>query len=192
MYRSGEEYNTIERKVADIYCDYEFRGFPVDEKEVCSRMGVRLQKIPLEIRRTNKFVSNRLCGGFFVKSTAKTPPTIFYEVWFTTTRQEQRFAIFHELKHFVFEDKNDDKDDLAEHFSRCFMCPPSYFLLKGITAPEELADFCDMTFSAAKNASQQIKNRLDKYGTKLYSYEVDLIRLLEPALLSRMEGFMEE
>jgi hypothetical protein len=72
------------------------------------------------------------------------------------------------------------------------MCPPSYFLLKGITAPEELADFCDMTFSAAKNASQQIKNRLDKYGTKLYSYEVDLIRLLEPALLSRMEGFMEE
>ena len=42
----------------------------------------------------------------------------------------QRFTIFHKIKHYVFEDKDDAKDDTADYFAKLFMCPIPYLILK--------------------------------------------------------------
>jgi len=42
MYRSGEIYDEIAKNVIQIYLDYGLKTFPVDEKEVCRKMGVAL------------------------------------------------------------------------------------------------------------------------------------------------------
>ena len=57
--------------------------------------------------------------GFFVKATKSTPPTIYYN---DTIESEGaiRFTIFHELKHYVFEDDDDEDDDLADFFCKIF------------------------------------------------------------------------
>lgn len=47
-------------------------------------------------------------------------PTIYYNDSFES-EGSQRFTIFHELKHYVFEDKDDEDDDLADFFARYFM-----------------------------------------------------------------------
>lgn len=84
--------------------------------------------------------------GFFVKATKSTPPTIYYN---DTIESEGaiRFTIFHELKHYVFEDDDDEDDDdedddLADFFARYFMCPIPYLLLKKIDSQNEIVSFC--------------------------------------------------
>ena len=42
MYRSSEKYKEICKVIIDIYIDYDLKGLPVDEKEVCRKMGVAL------------------------------------------------------------------------------------------------------------------------------------------------------
>ena len=42
MYRAGKEYNEIDKVICQIYLDYDLRFFPIDEKEVCRKLGVSL------------------------------------------------------------------------------------------------------------------------------------------------------
>ena len=42
MYRSGYVYDEIDKVIIDIYLDYNFTSFPLDEREVCSKLGVDL------------------------------------------------------------------------------------------------------------------------------------------------------
>ena len=63
------------------------------------------------------------------------------------------------------------------------MCPIPYLLLKKIDSQNEIVSFCGASPLAARNASTNIVNRRNKYGYKLFDYEVRLIEHLEPLLI---------
>ena len=42
MYWSGTDYDRMAQLVIDIYVDYNIRSFPVDEKEICRKLGLKL------------------------------------------------------------------------------------------------------------------------------------------------------
>ena len=182
MYRNGNIYDEMCMVAIDIYIDYDIRKFPVDEKELCRKMGIALipysefedDEILLLIKRTEH--------GFFVRESIETPPTIYYND-ISKTDGEKRFTIFHEIKHYVCEDENDEDDDLADYFARYMMCPIPYLLLKNIVTKNEIASFCGTSLSAAGNASRNIINRRNRYGYEIFDYEFDLIEHLEPVLI---------
>lgn len=39
MYRNGSDYDRTAQLVIDIYIDYNITSFPVDEKELCRKLG---------------------------------------------------------------------------------------------------------------------------------------------------------
>jgi len=43
MYRDGIIYDEIDKVIIDIYMDYDIKTFPIDEIEVCKKMGVVLK-----------------------------------------------------------------------------------------------------------------------------------------------------
>ena len=182
MYRSDAIYDEIKNVIIDIYIDYGIKTFPIDEKEVCKKMGVAL--IPYSEYEGDEFklLQKKSKLGFFVKATKLTPPTIYYN---DTIESEGaiRFTIIHELKHYVFEDDDEEDDDLADFFARYFMCPIPYLLLKKIDSQNEIVSFCGASLSAARNASTNIVNRRNKYGYKLFDFEVRLIEHLDPLLI---------
>ena len=117
-----------------------------------------------------------------MKGAKKFPPTIYFNDRIAS-RGSIRFTVFHEIKHYVFEDTDDEKDDLADYFARQFMCPTPYLLLKGISSPNEIVSLCGMSMEAACNAYSRIVNRRKKLANKLFEYEIPLIKHLEPVLL---------
>ena len=42
MYRSGNVYQELDALAIDIYVDYGINSFPLDEKELCRKMGILL------------------------------------------------------------------------------------------------------------------------------------------------------
>ena len=182
MYRSDETYDSIKKVIIDIYVDYNIKGFPIDEKEVCRKMGIALIPYSEYIGKDLEVLLKKSELGFFVRGTGQMPPTI----WYNDSLKSDgaiRFTIFHELKHYVFEDDDDTDDDLADFFARYFMCPIPYLLLKKIDTQNEIVSYCGVSIQAAENASTNIQNRRKKYEYKLFDYEVRLIEQLEPLLL---------
>ncbi len=183
MYRTGEEYDKVDKVINDIYFDYDIKEFPIDETEICQKLGVCLMPYSLYDRDDFSFLIRKRSGvGFFVKESIETPPTIYYN---DCLQQENasRFTVFHEIKHYVYNDDDDSDDDLADYFARQFMCPTPYFLLLGADSAEELIDKCGLSFTAACNALSKISNRREKYGDALFDYEVPLIEHLDSVLL---------
>lgn len=186
MYRSSDEYEEIKKLVVDIYVDYNIREFPICEKGICRKLKVALLPYSLLIEKdfdAGKLLIKKSQYGFFTKGTAEMPPTIYYND-INATKEQQRFNIFHEIKHYVCEDENDDKDDLADFFSRYFMCPVPYLMLRKIDTVNEIASVCGVTIPVASNVASNIINRRAKYGNKLIEdYEIRLVNQLEPVLL---------
>lgn len=182
MYRRGKTYDEIAEVVIDIYIDYGIKSFPVDPKDVCRKLGVSLVAYSEYDDEQRLLLEKKSKDGFFVRGACNLPPTIFYN-----DRQESegriRFTIFHELKHYVCEDDNDDKDDLADYFSKYFMCPIPFLLLKKIDVPLEIMSFCGTSLTVAYNVCSNIENRRKKYNYSLFDYEVRLIEHLNPVLL---------
>ena len=94
MYRNDSIYDEIKNVIIDIYIDYGIKTFPINEKEVCKKMGVAL--IPYSEYEGDEFklLQKKSKLGFFVKATKSTPPTIYYN---DTIESEGaiRFTIFH-------------------------------------------------------------------------------------------------
>lgn len=182
MYRESETYDNIKKVIIDIYIDYNIHSFPIDEKELCRKMGVAL--IPYSAYGADgmELLIKRSEHGFFVKESPDNSPTIYYNDCYDSVGA-QRLTIFHELKHYVFEDEDEEDDDLADFFGRYLMCPIPYLLLKKIDTPNEIASYCGVSMTAATNAYSNIVNRRNTYGYKLFDYEVPLIEQLDPVLL---------
>lgn len=191
MYRNGKTYDEIAEVVIDIFIDYEIRSFPVDPKDICRKLGVALVPYSEYGDEQRKLLEKRSRDGFFVKKSLEMAPTIYYN-----DRQESegriRFTIFHELKHYVCEDDNDDKDDLADYFARYFMCPIPFLLLKKIDTPPEIMAFCGTSPTVASNVHSNIVNRKRRYGYKLFDYEVRLVGHLEPVLIEAFHQNREQ
>lgn len=187
MYRDGTIYDEIDKVIIDIFQDYNIKSFPLDEFEICNKMGVALVPYSEFDRIGRKLLHKRSSHGFFVKGSKTQPPTIYYNDHFES-KGAIRFTIFHELKHYVYDDENDDDDDLADYFARHFMCPTAYIMLKCFDSANKIVSFCGMSLEAAIYAYTSIVNRKRKYGINLFDYEIPLIEHIEPVLLETFKG----
>ena len=182
MYRNGKVYEEIAKVIVDIYIDYEITELPLNEVDLCTRMGVELVPYSTFSRRKVRFLDEKRPYGFFVKESREMPPTIYYNDRLDT-EGAIRFSIFHELKHYVFNDDNDEKDDLADYFARHIMCPTPYIMLLDFDFPEEIGELCGISYTAACNAYKEILNRRRYHGMQVFDYEIPLIQQLDPSLL---------
>ncbi len=179
MYRSSVTYEDIVKVIIDIYLDYDIKYFPIDEKEVCRRLGVAMvpySECPEEAR---VLLIKKSEYGFFVRGTRENPPTIYYNDKFEPYGAV-RLTIFHEVKHYVFdEDANDeDKDDIADFFGRFFLCPIPYLIMMGIESENDIISHCEVSMTAAGNVETTIRNRKMKYGYRIFEHEIPLLKHL--------------
>ncbi len=180
MYRDSEIYDEIKKIVIQIYLDYDIKVFPIDEKLICRKLGVAL--IPYsEYNETEKLLLlKRSKHGFFVKASKDRPPTIYYNDEYES-EGAIRLTIFHEIKHYVFDEDSGDEeyDDLAEFFARYFLCPIPYLIIKGICTVNEIVSNCHVSLKVAGNVSSNIINRKRVYGNKIFDYEIPLLQHLD-------------
>lgn len=186
MYRSGSEYDELDKLIYSIYDDYGINKFPIDEKELCRKMKIALVPYSAFSDEAKKLLQKKSNHAFFVKESKENPPMIYYNDAFGS-EGAIRFSVFHEIGHYICEDEDDSKDDLADYFARHFMCPTAYLMLKGIESPNEIVAFCGVSFEAACNASANIANRKKKLGFKLFSHEKEFIKNIDPLSLRLYE-----
>ena len=179
MYRSGSEYDKLDKLIYSIYDDYNIDKFPIDAKELCRKMKIALVPYSAFSDEAKKLLHKKSKHAFFVKESKENPPTIYYNDLFES-EGAIRLSIFHEIGHYICEDEDDSKDDLADYFARHFMCPIAYLMLKGIESANEIVAFCGVSFEAARNASANITSRNKKFGFKLFSHEEEFIKKIDP------------
>lgn len=178
MHRSGKVYEAIREEANQLLIDYEIKEYPLDIVELCNKLSIRLCKYS-DLDKNMLMVKSNL--GFFVKESKDQPPTIFYND--SLSIGTIRFTIAHEIKHFVFNDKDDEDDDLADFFARYILCPVPYLILNQVTEPNEIMSFCNVNIKTAQNASKNVYNRLSVYGRQLFGNEKELIESMNPELL---------
>ena len=181
MYWSGNDYDKMAQLVIDIYIDYNIISFPVDEKNICRKLGLKVVPYSEYNEQDRLILMKRSLDGFYKPPTISTPPTIFYNDTISSYGR-QRYSIFHEVKHFANNDKFDDiySDNMADYFSRYFMCPIPYLIYWGINDEMTLISDHLVSQEAARNTIKNVRNRRAKYGDKIFDYEQPLIDLLFP------------
>ena len=181
MYRCGSEYDRLDKLAIDIYLDYGFNSFPLDVKDVCRRLGLSLVPYSEYTGEEREFLHKESPYGFFAPRTKESTPTIFYNDDLSELRSEGsiRQTIFHEIKHYVDEDQDDEDDDLAEHFGRYFPAPIPYLIVKRIHNPNEIISQFGVSATIANNIASAVRNRIAKYGDRIFDYEKPLIELLD-------------
>lgn len=189
MYREPQTYEDIVKVIVDIYLDYGIKGFPLDEHEICRKLGVSLvpyseilsqASIESETEEHRALLCKEGKGGFFVKGSLTKPPTIYYNDK-AESRGFMRFSIFHEVKHYVFNEDSDDndEDDLADFFSRFFQCPIPFLIMKGIKSENEIVSRFGLSLQAAENVVSNLENRLMWHGKKIFDHEIPLVQHLD-------------
>ena len=115
-----------------------------------------------------------------MKGYSNIPPTIYYNDMRESVGAI-RFTIFHEIKHYVFNEdvSNEEEDDLADFFARYFMCPIPYVIIKNIQSKNEIISGFGLSDSAASNVVSNIRNRRLYYGKKIFDNEVPLLEHLD-------------
>ncbi len=182
MYRSGENYDKMAELVGQIYIDYDIHSFPIDEKEVCHKMGVCLlpySEFPIEER---ELLKKKSLSGFYVPPTYNSPPMIFFNNNIDEGGSEgnMRRNIFHEIRHYVCEDTDEktENDDLADYFGKYFLAPISYLIALNITNINQIvADFA-VDYDMATYIVKNLRNRRNRYGDTLFDYEKPLLKHL--------------
>lgn len=179
--RRSEEYDEVVKAIIEIYLDYGIKDFPLDLEMICRRLGVSL--IPYSERgaAAKALLLKKSAKGFFVRGTHESLPTIYYNDY-EVSEGEKRYTIAHEIKHYVYDEcsDNSDDDDLADYFARFFLCPIPYLIVRDISTPEDIIPHCNVSLTAASNASSNIKNRMMYYHHKIFEHEFPLLEQLIP------------
>lgn len=177
--RNPSEYKRIDKLAIDVYVDYGLNEFPIDEKSLCKKMGIRLIPYSAYEGENRKILYKRSTEGFFDYGVTSLKPTIFYNDGNDAVYGNTRQTVIHEIKHFLDEDEDDEEDDLAEHFGRYMACPTAYLVWKNITDVNEIISTFGVSATIAGYVSSSVKNRINKYGNKIFDYEKPLIKLFD-------------
>ena len=136
MYRNGADYDRMARLAGAVYIDYNIKGFPIDEKDVCARMGISLVPYSAYSQENRLLLNKRSESSFYMPPTKCSPPLIFYNDNKDKVGSygNMRRNIFHEVKHFVCGDTDElpEDDDLADYFGKYFLAPIPYLIVKNI------------------------------------------------------------
>ena len=73
MYWKSNDYDKMAQLVIDIYIDYNITSFPVDEKEICKKMGLKLIPYSAYTEKEQELLRKRSEDGFFCPATKTTP-----------------------------------------------------------------------------------------------------------------------
>lgn len=176
MYRSSEDYVVIVKKIIDVYVDYGIHKFPLDEKEMCYMLGIKL----LPYSEFFDDTSNISNDSFYIPPTKNNPPLILYNDKIENINR-QRFSIFHELKHYICGDTEETvrDEDMANFFARYCMCPIPVLIVRGVDDVATIMADYGLGLQSAYNALNNVRNRRSKYGNKIEEYEKPLIELFE-------------
>ncbi|MBO4750722.1 MAG: toxin [Lachnospiraceae bacterium] len=179
MYRPKFEYEEMVKVIIDIYLDYGFRSFPIDEKIVCRKLGVTLIPYSECPKEAWELLIKKSEYGFFVRGTREDPPKIYYNDRLKPYGTV-RMTIFHEIKHYVYDEDADDEDtdDMANSFARFFLCPIPYLIVMGIESENEIVSHCGVSITVARNVASNIRHREETYGYRIFDHEIPLLRHL--------------
>lgn len=181
MYWTGSDYDKMAQLVIDIFIDYNITTFPVDEREICRKLGVKLIPYSAYTEKEQVLLKKQSKDGFFSPATKRTPNTIYYNDSISSYGK-RRYTIFHEIKHYVNGDEDDMEynDNMADYFSRYFMAPIPYLIKMGIDNELTLISDHGISAEAAAYAIRNVRRRKAKYGDVIFDYEKPLIALLCP------------
>ena len=177
MYWKSEDYEEMAKLAIEIYLDYGITAFPIDEKEICKKMGILL----LPYTEFPKEVSDISNDAFLIPATQLFSPMILYNNKIDSYGR-QRFSVFHEIKHYAngdTEECNKYDEDMADYFSRYMMCPIPILIKRGINDIATIMSDYNVSYDAAKNVLSNLNNRRKYYGNKIFNYEKPLIELIE-------------
>ncbi len=179
MYWGGNDYDKMAQLVIDIYIDYNITSFPIDEKDICRKLGLKLVPYSSYTVEDRALLMIKSSDAFFSPKTKCTPPTIFYNDM-VESKERQRYSIFHEIKHYVNNDPDDSQynDDMADYFARYIMCPVPYLIKANINDELTLISDHGVSYEAARYAIKNVRKRRERYGDKIFEYEQPLIELL--------------
>lgn len=156
MYWDSSDYELITKTVIDIYCDYGINTFPIDEKEICRKLSIKL--IPYS--NVEDYVKEISEDAFYVPPTSQNPPTIFYND-LEVNEGRRRYSIFHELKHYVCSDKDETiyNENMADFFARYFMCPVPILINRKVDDILTIMSDYNIGLSAANHVLNNLRNR---------------------------------
>lgn len=178
MRYENSRYNVITKEIIDIYCDYKLSSFPVDPFHVCKLLCISLVKYSAYDGEDLEVLMKKSKKGFRVPGTR----TVFYNDIISSENTEMviRYTLFHEIKHVVFDDEEEDDEieDMAEFFSRYFMCPIPYLMVLRPSSYLEIISTFHMSKKAAENAYKNYVSRINKTGYGIYKKEMRLMKVL--------------
>lgn len=180
MYRSGSAYDEIEMIAIDVLIDYGIKEFPLDVFVLSERMGVSVVKYS-EFGDDAVLFKKLSLYGFYVYD--HNTPKIFYN---DDTKDVKSIAcqhqtIRHEMKHYICNDTDDSEDDLAEYFGKYLACPIPLLVMYNITDEDEIVSKFGVSYEMAIYIVRRLKNRMKKYGNKLFEHEVRLVKHIDDA-----------
>lgn len=180
MYWDGSDYDDMLRLVVDIYVDYGIKEFPIDEKELCRKMGILL--IPYSEYPDKELLKKRSREGFFIPISKNHPPMILYNDDISEVKSygRMRTTIFHEIKHIANGDvtENEKDEDLAEYFAKNMMCPIPLAVIRNITQPSVIISEFETSYDMACNIVRNVISRRRAMGTKILEFEKPLLEQL--------------
>lgn len=181
MYRSGIEYERVDKLAREILIDYGIKEFPLDLFDLCKKMGfntIPYSAVEDDPRMLAIFLK-KSNDGFFLPACYNNPPSIVYNDKYgdhiTTARIQSTLG--HEIKHIVEEDRDEDEDDLCDHFARYLRCPTPIVIYLGLSSEIELISRFQISVSQARNTLSGINNRRRFYGDALFEDEKELVNL---------------
>ena len=177
MYRTGKEYDRIDRMALDILIDYGITSFPLDMDNLCRKMNINIvpysaygESVDLLLKKSRH--------GFSTHRTENDNPTIYYNDIFGNHLNDSNIASTkaHEIKHIVDNDLDDSEDDLADHFARQLRCPLPLVICWNINSINELISRFRISREQATYVLKSAKNRCLKYGRTFLPYEEEFLR----------------
>lgn len=181
MYWSGSDYDKMAQYAISILCDYNIKEFPLDEKVICKKLGIKLVPYSAYTGDNLALIFKKSNDAFYIPPTRYTPPTIVYND-LVASEGRKKLSVFHEIKHYVCNDKEEClyNDNMADYFGRYIMCPIPYLIMLDVDDKFTIISDFGLSDEAAGNALSNIRNRKNVYGNKIFDYEKPLIELLLP------------
>ena len=177
MYRSGKEYQRLDRLAIDILMDYGINSFPLDMDSLCRKMNINL--VPYSaFDGSEELLLKKSIHGFSSHRTEYDNPTIYSNDIYGDHLTPANIASTkgHEIKHIVDNDLDDTQDDLANHFARQLRCPIPLVIYLDINSENELISRFGISHQQARYVLISKRNRCNKYGRTFFPYEVEYLK----------------